>query len=223
MYICMRIFGLLWTGRYNMFHGKRCSFDLCTVHCCIVLLSVWFLVFRYFAHYDSTDKYGSELFRKISWQLSDLQFACGITTTVYFNHKHIPSFIKLWENYKVKHGGVSFAEMKRNILIRAVSINVMTIGLSFTCLIFGLIKEPEIVADTFLPALKRFNYDRPLWLVIVASVCYIYLAVAWVQPLIICLSVNKNLQEEFKQLSSQFSDEMQGTKGFHLLTKVFII
>ena len=212
--ICMRIFGLLWTGRYNMFHGNRYSFDLCTLHCCIVLFFAWFLLFRNFAIYESTDKYGSELLRKICYQLIDLQFACGITSNVYFKQKHIPSFIKLWENYKIKHGGVSFAKIKRDNTIKLVTTNVIILVISVVLLTYGLIKEPEVFAEYHLQVMKRLNIPSPFWLVVLVTILYQYLAFAWLQSLLYCLCINKNLREEFEQLSSQFSQELEGNKRF---------
>ena len=96
MYICLQIFGLLWTNKSNMFRQKRCTFDLSTFHCCLVMFFAWSNVVRYAARYDRNEKYLSDLLTKVCCHVFDIQFACGITASVYFMHKHIPNFIKLW-------------------------------------------------------------------------------------------------------------------------------
>ena len=212
MYICLQIFGLLWTNKSNMFRQKRCTFDLSTFHCCLVLFLAWSNVVRYAARYDRNEKYLSDLLTKVCCHVFDIQFACGITASVYFMHKHVPNFIKLWENYKIKHGGVSFAVMKRNIIIRMVSANVAAFVVIIGPFIVGLFKEPDLYATHHLPLLGRLRVTTPLWLTILITFLYAYIGFAWLQSLFFCICLNKNLREELLQLSSQFCEEIDGIK-----------
>ena len=212
IYICLQIFGLLWTNKSNMFRKRRCTFDFCTFHCCLVLFLAWSNVFRYTARYDRNEKYLSDLLTKICCHVFDIQFACGITASVYFMHKHVPNFIKLWENYKIKHGGVPFAVMKRNIVIRMVSENAIAFIVIIGPFIWGLINDADLYAAHHLPLLDRWGVSKPLWLTILITFVYAYTGFVWLQSLFFCVCMNKNLREEFLQLSVQFREEIDGIK-----------
>ena len=94
-------------------------------------------------------------------------------------HKHIPNFIKLWENYKIKHGGVPFAIMKRNIIIRMVSANAVAFIVIIGPIIWGLIKESDLYAAHHLPLLGRLRVSKPLWLTIFITFLYAYTGLVW--------------------------------------------
>ena len=212
IYISMAIFGLNWRGNKKMFSGKLCTFDWMTVHCCLVLLAAWFSVLQQFFAYEQSDTYGIKLFRKIFLHLINLQNACGITTNVYYKHKHIQPFVMLWENYKIKYGGVPFAKLRRNILMRLIPINVITMvsSIAFTTII--LLINPLILQIYHLHFLVTRGIYVPVWLIVLFSMGYTYINLAWVQSFLFCLCLNKNLSEEFRQLSVQFSEDMHGLR-----------
>ena len=211
--ISLQVFGLLWTSKSNMFRKGRCNFDWCTLHCCMVLIFAWSNVARYFARYGSSETYGHKLLRNVASHIFDFQFAFGLTTSVYFMQKHIPHFVKIWENYKIKHGGVSFAKMRRNIMVRVVASNIMAFIIIVGTVSVGLIIDHNLYTEHHLPLLSRLKVYRPLWLTVLISLMHCYIGIAWIQCLVLCVCLNKNLKDEFLQLSSQFGEEINGLKS----------
>ncbi len=211
IYIDMRFFGLLWNKKQNLF-PRKCSIDLSTLHCCLVLLFAWFNFFKYFAAYDSSDTYGSRLFRKISFQVIDLQFACGITSNVYYMQKNMPNFVMLWENYKIRHGGVPLATLRRNMLIRIISINLVAFLFTLAFVVALFLTNEKLFFEYHFPLLTRYGVTIPDWLLYIVSGLYTYITFAWMQSLIICICMNKNIREEFAELSSQFNTTVRGCK-----------
>ena len=208
IYIAMTVFGLLWQGKDNIFRRKFYLLDLHTLHCCIVLLFVWFNAINYFAFYDKTDKYGSPLFLKICNHIVHVQVAFGITSNVYFKHKHVHPFVLTWENYKLQYNGVPQAMMKSLILKRVIAINTTMI---IMCMIFAavaIIQEPEFWVDYCFPILKQLQEPVPTWLIVLTTFWASYAQLAWTQGLIFCFCTNKILQEEFKQFSAEYIEHM---------------
>lgn len=208
LYTSMKIFGLHWQSKKNLIRGKFFALDWKTAHCLLLLLSAWFNALRYFAFYDENDKYGSLLFRKICIHLYSLQFACGITSNVYFKCKYISHFVLLWENYKLKHGGVLLSKLRRNVVIRLVCINVSLTVVYAVSYVYFTCTKPDIFAEFHFPILNRIEIELPIWAVILGLIWLLYITMAWLQALIFCLCINKNLLEEFKELSAEFSEDI---------------
>ena len=208
IHISMTIFGLLWQGKANMLRRKFNLFDLHTLHCCLVLLSVWINAIRYFASYDGSDTYGTPLFKQICTNIVQLQIAFGITSNVYFKHKHVPPFVLLLENYKLRHGGLPLTLMSKFLLKRVVFINLTVIIVSLVTIIIGIIKTPELFVDYYFPIAKRMHISVPFWFVILHTIWIVYLELSWLQALIFCFCTNKIMKEEFKQLSVEFDEEL---------------
>ena len=208
-YISLKIFGMLWQGRQKMFEGKSCSFDLRTLHCCLLLSSAWFLALESFASYDGTEAFGWNLFKKLTRHLFQLKTACGITAMVYYLQKHAPNFIKLWENYKIKHGGVSLPILKRNCTIIVIGLNVLTAvyvgGAKFYVL--SIVKGMRL-----LPISNYFVDSEPTWIVILYFVVDFYVFMAWAQSLINVFGMTRNLTEEHRELSSNLKAKLNDVK-----------
>ena len=213
IYISMRIFGLHWQIKKKMFNGKWCTFDCATVHCCLVLFSAWFFAIRHFAAYEQSDTYGSKLFRKLFLHLANIQIASGITANVYYKQKRIQPFILLWENYKIKYGGVPFGQLKRNIIMRLIPKNVLVILCCILSTTTILLLDPQLVATYHFQFLsKRDIDDVPVWLTVLFCVWDAYITMAWFQSFLVCLCLNKNLSQEFRQLSTGFSEDMHALR-----------
>ena len=212
IYISMRIFGLHWQSKKKMFSGKWCTFDCATIHCCLLLFSAWFMAMRHFAAYEKSDTYGSKLFWKLFLHLANLHIACGITANVYYKHKRIQPFVMLWENYKIKYGGVPFVQLRKTIIMRLIPINVIAI-LSFIILITIIFfYDSQLLVKYHFQFLSKRDIDIPVWITVMFLVWDTYITVAWFQSFLFCLCLNKNLSEEFRQLSTQFSEDMHALR-----------
>ncbi len=205
MYISLGIFGLLWNSKHNMFQKKHCIVDLCTIHCLIVLVTTWLNVIRYFAAYGTKESYGSELFRKLCYHMTYMLFACGITANVYFKQRHIPNFVKLWENYKINHGGVPFAVMKKYLVFRLVGLNALMFIGSGSLHIYAMVNDIDFLNEILFPLMERFDVSRPRWVVYVVEIWFVYIGFSWFQSFVFCICINKNLREEFVDLRTHFS------------------
>ncbi len=213
LYRAKAIFGLLWKTRKHMFEKKMSTFDFCTVHSCIVILGTWLNVLRCFANYSGTDGYGAKLFGKICYHLADLQFACGISSHIYFKHKYIPAFVTMWEKYKIKHGGVPLKTLRRNVLVRLIPINIVFAVLFLGATATLVIKKRELITKHHMAFLEKLGITVPLWLITIYMCWYFYLALAWMQSLILSLCINTNLKQEFTEFASQLRADTQAMRG----------
>ena len=208
LYVCLRIFGMIWKEKQNLFHGKVFSFDLCTVHCFILLLSAWFNVFQFFVSYDRTDVYGSILFQKVNVHIFSFQLACALTSFVFYHHRHMPKFIKLWENYKIRYGGVLLTSMKRTLTLKCIWINVVNVGFIVFYKLYLFMKDRHLFVMQNLPLFAYTLPELNIWLVIFFGILNFYLAMAWIQSLISIVCITKALKDEFSQLSQDLRDRL---------------
>ncbi len=212
MYLCMRTFGLFWLARHNLFNGKRRCFDWCTLHCCLVLGAAWFKAFVAFGNYEKQDVYGMKLFRKICHHVFAIQMACGITSMVFYLQKYAPNIVKKWENYKLKHGGVSLCAMKRNIVMRVVWVNVISSLVLAATRIYVCVTAHELLSND-TPIASRIFGRTPMWLVILSHALSFYVFMAWMQSIVAIFCVTRNMKEEFYQLSYSLEENLSEMKG----------
>ena len=208
LYVCSRIFGMIWKEKEKFFDGKIFSFDLCTVHCFILLLTAWFNAFQFFASYDRTDVYGSVLFQKVSVHIFNFQLACGVTSFVFYHYRHMPNFIKLWENYKIRYGGVLLTSMRRTLTLKCIWINVVNIGLIVFFQLYLFIKDTHLFVLHNLPFFAHTSHESKIWLLIFFGLLHFYLFMAWIQSLINIICITKALRDEFSQLSQDLRDRL---------------
>ena len=201
IYISMACFGLVWKSHGKLLVTKR--LDLCTLHCIFMLVLIWLNAIHFFLAYDKNDEYGKTLFKKITGHIFALQLASGISTYVYFNHKHIPFFLKQWENYKLSHGGLSLSSMTRHVFNRVVAVNIILLCFYSLYSIFLLLSNREIHMEMLMPISKYID-PSPTWLRVVYTTVHLYIVMAWLQSIIFTGSMWYLLKREFKQLSTQF-------------------
>ncbi len=202
IYISMACFGLIWRSQRKFLIAER--FDLCTVHCCFMIALVWLNALHYFVAYTSDDSYGQVLFKKVTGHLFALQMACGISTYIYFNHKHIPYFLKEWENYKLSHGGLSLSSMTKKVFKRVVVVNILLLCFYSLLSVFLVLSSRRVHVEMSIPIHKYIADPEPLWLKILYAGFNLYIVMAWLQSLIFTACVCNLLNREFKQLAAQF-------------------
>ncbi len=200
MYISMACFGLVW--KHHQSPGK---FDLFSIHCLFTLLLVWSNAFHYFITYDATDKYGQVLFKKITYNIIAIQMACGISTFIYFTCKHIPAFLKQWENYKLSHGGLSLSDMTKHVRHRVVALNIVLFCVCCALKTFVFLSESKPHVEILIPIHRYVADPEPAWLKLVYIGINLYINMAWLQSIIFTACMCYLLNREFKQLSVQFS------------------
>ncbi len=209
IYISMSFFGLFWRSKANWMRQKTCVVDMCTVHCCITITLAWLNVLKYFTAYSTTAKYGIHLFEKLGPHLLALQIACGITCHVYHKYLHGPVVFKLWEDYKLKYGGISLAAMRRHILVRVILTDTFFIFIQIIFFTLVLILRPKRILAVLLPLYERFAFMNEQAVITAFFILHAYLVLAWLQTSLFSMCVNHWLKEEFHQLTHDFSIEME--------------
>ena len=195
-------FGLIW---------KRSStkwFDIHTVHSCALILLLWYQAVRYFAGYSKEDRYGSALFHKIVVHTWVTQLAVGVPTYIYSKYRNIPTFIREWENYKIKYGGITLSFMKRHVRRRIVIIILAIIFMLVSCVIW-VVFRPSLFTKWLFPLLKytdenvhNVNVGLFVLYVLIAS----YTVLTWFQCAFNTLCYCLLLKLEFTQFATQFSE-----------------
>ena len=213
LHVCLRISGMIWKEKQNLFHGKVFSFDLCMVHCFILLLSAWFNAFQFFASYDRSDVYGSVLFQKVGLHAFHFQLACGLTSFVFYHNRQMPNFVKLWENYKIRYGGVLLTSMKRTLTVKCIWINVVNLSLIASYKLYLFAKDRHLFVLHNLPFFAYTLHEVKLWLVILFGILNFYLAMAWIQSLISIVCITKALKDEFSELSLDLRDRLRESEA----------
>ena len=202
IYISMACFGLIWKSHRKLVVAKYV--DLCTVHCCFLIGLVWLNALHYFLAYSGGDSYGQALFKKVTGHLFALQVASGISTFIYFNHKHIPFFLKEWENYKLTHGGLSLSTMTKKVFNRVVVVNILLLCFYSLLSVFLILSKRRVHVEMTVPIHKYIMDPEPTWLRILYAVLNLYIVMAWLQSIIFTACMCYLLNREFKQLSAQF-------------------
>ena len=81
----------------------------------------------YFLTYSREDKYGTLLFQKVIAHIWIGQITVGTSVYLYSKYRNIPSFLRQWENYKIKYGGLTLSFMKQHVFRRIVRINIVVV------------------------------------------------------------------------------------------------
>ena len=212
MYISMACLGLLWTNGNKWFRGIRCSFDLFTLHCCITQFLAWFWALKYIAYYDSSAKFGSRLFLRLGPHFYAVQMALGITIHIIYKQRHIPALFKLWENYKLKHGGITLSFMKRQVFLRVAVVNICLIIIFLGCVILFVVDPQEQFVQMF-QIIMYFPKNMQFALMVIAILIHNYLSLAWLQSIIFTTCLNLLLREEFRQFTEEFSEMIKHEKS----------
>ena len=218
--ISQLFFGLIWKRT-----TVRCM-DVHTVHCCVVLACIWTFVLNYFFMYHSKETLNPEFIVKFTAHISAAQVAASLTAFVYFNHKHVPCFLRQWENYKLKHGGLPLKMMKRCVTKRIIVTDVVfVLYFAMTGVVKPLFGGPmsEDFPRKLMPFVELVPTSHPvlrraleiMWLFV-----YFYVVFAWMQTVIVATSACALLSKEFELLTQDCSQTItQNSKLGFLATK----
>ena len=212
LYISMMICGLVWKRMRTNVQTARYSCEINTIHSCIVLTLVWFNALKYFPAYDGSDSYGPRLFKKMGAHIFALQMSCGITSSVYFRYKQMPEFLRMWYNYKLKYEGVPTTLMTKTVVIRVVLINLLLGSTSVIWFLCIIIRSPERNENQETIMFAFMKKETSIWLVALSSFLNIYLRLAWLQSVIFCIYITKNLRDEFQHFTVELINVVDAYK-----------
>ena len=198
------IFGLAWKRSPT----KWC--DIHTVHSTVLLLMMWTLALRYFMAYSKEERYGAILFHKIIMNIWVMQLAGGVSTFTYSKYRSIPSFVRDWENYKIKYGGVALSFMKKLVFRRVVFITVIVAIFMLVSSITWITVRPPLFTQWMFPLLSKPEDGQiSKGIFIFGTFLVSYTMLVWLQCALSTLCYCSLLKHEFNQLSSQFPESVQ--------------
>lgn len=209
LYLSLLALGLIWRRRRRHPLTEWRRWDPCTAHCCVTLTLAWLNVLKYFPAYSREDTYGTWLFKKMCFHLYALQMACGISCCVYFWHRRMAVFVREWRRYKLKYKGVSINTMRRHVLMRVVVINTITLCLWASSTVYILLGNSENYNRFELALFVYFRDHKPTWLQMLNSTVNIYLRLAWLQSVIFCVCITKNLKDEFQFFTLELQEAVE--------------
>ncbi len=212
LYVSMAFYGMHWTGKSNWFSKKRCPLDLFTLHCCFTLSLVWIWLLSSFTGYQNENSFVKWLLKHLFSQIFGLQAAFGITGSILQRHKYIPTSYKLWNNYRLNHGGIPFHFIKKRVLRWVVAINVILL-IIITMDILFLVTVVEGPAEDVHPLsslLKRHFPDVPTtYFMVPLMIAMNYLSMGWLQSIIFITQTNYLLKREFKHLTNELANAIK--------------
>ncbi len=206
LHLSMSCFGLNVTGKHSLIKGIKCNCYL--IHCCITLSLAWSMALGFFASYEKTESFEQGLFQKLFLHIFVLQMALCISIHVYDKHKHMAVFLKLWDNYKIKHGGTRLNLMKAYIKKWVILVNSAYILFFFIFLIWSAFNM-EMFVDFIQPVFwfkKYLPIENKLLLIYPMYLIAQYLIMATAQPVILAFCTNHLLKEEFSHITKEFSE-----------------
>ena len=211
LYISVMCFGLIWK-----YPSGKCG--IITLQCAVLLLLAWTSAIKCFFHYDSSDTYGGNLFKKLVIHLWAMQIACGLSTFIYCKHKHIPIFINQWQRYKDRYGGVSWKVLGRYTHNTVVAVNVLLL-VTFAAIFILLITFMPDFFLTVLNAEGKANIKNisDITLKIMALI-HTYVILAWMQTGLFTSVLCYLLRREFKKITGKFKCIVQdyNMRTYHL-------
>ena len=206
IYISMMSFGLLWKS-HKISSTRKCA-DCHTFHCIFMFLLVWCYAFQYVVLFDGTEKFDEMLIVKLTGQIYSIQIALCFTAFVYFNHKHVPFFLRQWENYKLKHGGLPLSLMNKWVSRRIIGGNILFV-LYFICVVTVQIVESSNgykYKSLLIPILKLTQGKFQQIAQFLYGPLLFYILLALLQTVLIVTGFCSLISKEFKQLSQEFAD-----------------
>ncbi len=202
-------FGLLWKRPND--YGKKCKCDFYTLHSCFLLIIIWFQAVKYIVTYEEGDTYGLVLFQKIITHIWAFQVALGITLYIYCKSKHVPAFLKLWENYKLQHGGLTLRYIRSYTFRRVAITNIFLVIMYVAQGTLLMIYTPKLYIDVQFPLLKFRPDSGPYHLYLFLYICfYMYTSLAWLQSALYMMCYCYLFKYEFRKLATEFSEEIHG-------------
>ncbi len=213
VYYCLVCFGLIWKSS-----NSKKLVDFHTLHCCFVLFVIWYNVAHFFVTYTAKDTWdGPSLIMKLTGHVSAVQLASSLTAFVYFHYKHVPLFLRQWENYKIKHGGLALTEMRRSLCRRVVVANIF-FALCYSLLVLVHIihgpSRPKYL-KSLIPLLQYTPESSHRTVIVLRTIIYFYVVTGLMQTVIIVTGLCSLLSEEFKKLSQEFEHTVNSRSRMH--------
>ena len=200
--LSLKCLGLMWRNpERDSATGRP---DLHTVHCCFMLILTWFFALHFFLVYDTDDTFGIELFQKLACNIYAIQAACGISTFIYVNHNHVPTFLHEWEKYKIKHGGVPMKTLTKCVFHRVAFVNI-TLTVIGVITIIAMSFLPQNKVGLIIPLEKFIPPNHFQWFLLLFLIVYIYVVIAWIQTIVIANGICHLFALEFKILAKEYS------------------
>ena len=194
-------FGLTWKRSTS----KWC--DIHTLHSCLLLLALYAQTVAYFTAYSREDKYGTLLFQKVIAHIWIGQITVGTSVYLYSKYRNIPSFLRQWENYKIKYGGLTLSFMKQHVFRRIVRINIAAATYMFVSGLVWIIARPTLYIKWLFPFTKDARTNEVhMGLLVFFTFMLCYAVLVWFQCALNTLCYCSLLKFEFEQLVRQFSD-----------------
>ena len=194
-------FGLTWKRPKT----KWC--DLHTVHSCLIILILCGQNIAYCFSYSKDDEYGTELFQKVIVHILACQLTVGTSIYLYSKYRNNPSFLRQWENYKIKYGGLTLSYMRQHVCRRIVGINIGAVLFMTVSGLVWIAIRPSLYIQWLFPYVKDAGKINMALLVFCTFIlCYSILI--WFQCALNTLVYCSLLKLEFQQLARQFSDDV---------------
>ena len=149
------------------------------------------------------------VFQKIIAHIWAFQVALGITLYVHCKSKHVPAFLKMWENYKLQHGGLTLSFMRQFAFKRIIWANVFFLVMYTIHGILLLIYTPELYIKMQFPLLKYYSTIEQNHVLLFFYTCfYVYTSLAWLQSALYITCYCSLFKFEFRKLATEFADEI---------------
>ena len=213
-YISLMCFGLIWKSQKRS-SSKKCA-DCHTCFCIFMTVLLWCYALHHIVLFDGKVKFDVKLIVKGTTIIHALQIALCFTAFVYFNHKHIPFFLRQWENYKLKHGGISLALMRKHVSRRMIGGNIV-LALFFMCLVvvhtFGT-SENNKYKRYVIPLLSYTHGSSRKVLQYIWGPLVFYIFASLFQTVLVATTICSLLSKEFNQLSKEFAETVSKNSNF---------
>ncbi len=213
--IGLMCFGLVWKKPSSS--GRNHVVDIHTVYCCFTLTVFWFAALHYCVLYGRQETFSGELVMKLVPHMFCVQYAACATAFVYFHNKHFLFFLRLWDNYKLKYGGVPLPFMRKHVFRRATVINCITFVLFSVYAVLTFViprgtRYEQSHRQLAMPLIKYVFQSQSYKLEVFYTVTHGFANMAFMQTIIVVTTICSLLAREFKQLAWELNYAISGTR-----------
>ncbi|CAH1797060.1 unnamed protein product [Owenia fusiformis] len=205
LFATMKCLGIFHTVEFK---GEKKLITPSTVYSVIIMIILWLNFFRFFAVYEYTDVFGTELFFKIVCHVWFFQSAVGATASFRVS-RGLPEFLGAWHTYMENRSDLGYKTyLERWSFIYVIIacflaiINLVIIGLW----IFTESMHSQILYEPFITQRNNIDgYNVPLAAKIIFMVVQFFSSMAWAFPISLCVMFSLGLRQEFIHFSKKFS------------------